>query len=236
MDLAQVDKLASSNSGIKYLMVIVDLFSRYVRVGPMRTKSAESAKACFIKLCSKNSSLVFPKKLWIDSGKEFLADFKDFCEDAGISLYSIHSEKKALLAERYIRTLKNILYRYMEEMKIEKYLPVLQQFVKTMNSRTNRSTGIPPELVKIGIFLQVSCSNRSLPKKRKPKFTIGDKVRLAFDNFSFRKGYKSQFTEEVFRVQKLATIQPVPTYLLENLGTGKQMEGKYYEQEIEKVI
>ena len=235
MDLAQVDKLASSNSGIKYLMVIVDLFSRYVRVGPMRTKSAESAKACFIKLCSENSSLVFPKKLWIDNGKEFLADFKNFCEDAGITVYSIHSEKKALLAERYVRTLKSILYRYMEEKKTEKYLPVLQQFVKAMNSRTNRSTGIPPELVKNENFLQVLYSNRSLPKKRKPKFTIGDKVRLAFGNFSFRKGYKAQFTE-VFRVQKLAKIQPVPTYLLENLGTGKQMKGKYYEEEMQKVI
>ena len=100
-----------------------------------------------------------------------------------------------------------------------------------MNSRTNRSTGIPPELVKNENFLQVLYSNRSLPKKRKPKFTIGDKIRLAFDNFSFRKGYKAQFIEEVFCVQKLATIQPVSTYLLENLGTSKQMKGKYYKQE-----
>ena len=106
----------------------------------------------------------------------------------------------------------------MEEKKTEKYLPVLKKkIVKTISSRTNRSTGIPPELVKNENFLQVLYSNRSLPKKRKPKFTIGDKVRLAFDDFSFRKGYKAQFTDEVFRVQKLATSQPVPTYLLESL-------------------
>ena len=91
MDLAQIDKLSSANSGIKYLMVVVDLFSRFVRVGPMRNKSAEASKACFIKLCSDKSSLVFPKKLWIDQGKEFLADFRNFCEDAGIKVYSIHS-------------------------------------------------------------------------------------------------------------------------------------------------
>ena len=62
----------------------------------MRNKNAESAKACFISLCSQKNDLTFPKKLWIDSGKEFLADLKNFCEDAGITVYHIHTEKKAL--------------------------------------------------------------------------------------------------------------------------------------------
>ena len=71
MDLAQVDKLADSNGGIKYLTLIVDVFSRFVRVGTMRNKSAETAKACFINLCSEQNDLIFPRKLWIDSGKVF---------------------------------------------------------------------------------------------------------------------------------------------------------------------
>ena len=121
MDLAQVDKLASSNSGIKYLMVIVDLFSRYVRVGPMKTKSAESSKAGFIKLCSQNSSLVFPKKLWIDNGKELLVDFENFCEDAGITVYSIHSEKKALFGRTLHQNIEKhfvSLYGWEENRKV----------------------------------------------------------------------------------------------------------------------
>ena len=62
MDLAQVDKLAELNSGVKYLMTRVDLFSRFVRVGTMRNKNAETAKACFISPCSQKNDLTFPKK------------------------------------------------------------------------------------------------------------------------------------------------------------------------------
>ena len=73
MDLAQVQKLANRKAcklqfGDKILMV-VDLFSRFVLVGTVRNKTVETTKACFIKLCSEKNDLKFLKKLWIDDGK-----------------------------------------------------------------------------------------------------------------------------------------------------------------------
>ena len=124
----------------------------------------------------------------------------------------------------------------MEEKKTEKYLPVLQNFVKTMNLRINTTTGLPPESVKNENFLQVLYNSQKPVKKRKPKFKKGDKVRLAFDNYSFRKGYKSQYTDEIFRVTRIATFRPIPTYFLENIQSGEQMKGKYYEEEMQRVI
>ena len=220
MDLAQVDKLAHANSGTKYLMIVVDVFSRFVRVGAMRNKNAESNKACFIKLCSIGDQLTFPKKLWIDSGKEFLADFRNFCEDADIVVYSIHTEMKALLAERYIRTLKKIIYRYLEEYETEKYLPALQDFVSTMNSRVNRSIGMKPKDVKNEHYLQVLYTSMKDQKTQKPKLKSGVKVRLALEDYNFRKGYKPQFTHEIYQVEKVSTEKPVVTYIIKNSTNG----------------
>ena len=235
MDLAQVDKLAEFNSGVKYLMIIVDLFSRFVRVGTMRNKNAESAKACFISLCSQKNDLTFPKKLWIDSGKEFLADFKNFCEDAGITVYHIHTEKKALYAERYIQSLKNIMYRYMEDKDTLKYVPAIPNFVKTLNSRLNTTTGLAPEKVENKHFLQVLYNGKIKKLKiQKPKFELGDKVRLAYDEFSFRKGYKPQFTDRIYTVEKISTDRPIVTFKIKD-SENKILDGRYYEQELQKV-
>ena len=70
MDLAQVDNFSSWNSNTKFLMVSVDVFSRFVRVQPMRNKNAETTRAAFIRMCSdQGNNLIFPKKLWVDRGK-----------------------------------------------------------------------------------------------------------------------------------------------------------------------
>ena len=68
LDLAQMGKLSKWNRGITFLLVTVDVFSRYLRVEPLRRKGAEVVKAAFIKMCSERSKLNFPKKLWLDQG------------------------------------------------------------------------------------------------------------------------------------------------------------------------
>lgn len=243
MDLAQVDKLAEWNSGVKFLMVVVDLFSRFVRVEPLRNKNAETTKAAFIKMCSKlnttsSATLQFPKKLWVDRGKEFMGDFKNFCEDVGIKIYHTHSETKACHAERAIRSLKTIIYRYLEEMNTDKYLPKLQSFVQTMNSRVNRSIGMSPDEVENGDFLKIMYSNLKQPKssrQKSPKYKVGDTVRLSRVTNIFRKGYKPQFTDEIFIVTRIATVKPVITYNLKD-QENEPIYGKFYEAELSKFI
>ena len=73
LDLAQMDKLSQWNRGINFLLFTVDVFSRYLRVEPLRRKGAEAVKAAFIKMCSKKSELKFPKKIMVRSRKSFLA-------------------------------------------------------------------------------------------------------------------------------------------------------------------
>ena len=75
-----------------------------------------------------------PKKIWVDKGTEFAGAFKKFCTAEEIQVYSTMSETKAAFAERTIRSLKNILNRYMEDYGYN-YIHKLTQFITTLNSR-----------------------------------------------------------------------------------------------------
>ncbi len=103
-DLAFVDKLANYNDGIKYLLVAVDVLSRYVRVQPMKTKTAPATVEAFKKMLKSGKQ---PEKLWTDKGTEFRGEFAKFCEKRKIHSYSTNSETKSAFAERNIRSLKN---------------------------------------------------------------------------------------------------------------------------------
>ena len=107
-----MDKLSDSNNEVKYLLVCVDLFSRFVRVQPMKSKYSTDAVAAFKKMLRKKS---MPAKVWVDQGTGFSGEFRKFCTDKKIKIYSTRSETKAAVAERAIKSLKNIFYRYMEE-------------------------------------------------------------------------------------------------------------------------
>ena len=153
VDLAFVDKLAKYNSGLKYLLVAVDCLSRYLRVEPLKTKYATETAEAF----KKTIKLKQPKKVWVDDGTEFLGAFKALCNKRGIHLYSTFSEKKSAFAERNIRFLKNILYRYLEEKWTYSYLDKLDTFVKTINSRVNRTMNLAPNKVTKKTFRDWYC-------------------------------------------------------------------------------
>ena len=82
-----------------------------------------------------------------------------------------------------------------------------------MNSRVNRSTGKVPKEVKNKDFLSIFFYKNPISQYKNPRFKVGNKVRISKYDIPFRKGYKSQFTSEIFEVVKIATYKP-PTYNL----------------------
>ena len=203
MDLAYVDKLAKENNGVKYLLVGQDLFDRTVNAEGMKTKNSHETVKAFSSMITKKNR---PKKIWVDTGTEFAGAFKRFCAAEGIQVYSTMSEIKATFAERTIRSLKNILYRYMEDFGY-KYIHKLPQFITTLNSRRNSSIDIRPNTVKNCDFMSILYS-KPLREYKKPTFKNSDRVRISKNGLPFRKGYKSQFTSEVFEVVAIATRKP----------------------------
>ena len=135
MDLAYVDKLAKDNNGVKYLLVRQDLFDRTVDAKGMKTKDSKETVRAFLTMITKKNR---PKIIWVDKRTEFAGEFKKLCKAEGIQIYSTMSETKSAFAERTIRSLKIILYRYMRDNGY-KYIHKLAQFVTILNSRRNCS-------------------------------------------------------------------------------------------------
>ena len=174
MDLAYVDKLAKENNGVKDLLVRQDLFGRTVNAKGMKTKDSQETVKAFSSMITKRNR---PKKIWVDKGTGFAGAFKKFCAAEGIQVYSTMSETEATFAERTIPSLKNFLYRYMEDFGY-KYIHKLPQIITTLNSRRNRSIDMRPNTVKNCDFMSILYS-KPLPEFKKTTFKIGDRVRIS---------------------------------------------------------
>ena len=111
LDLAYVDKLAKENKDVKFLLVVVDCLSRYLSVEPLKSKYATTTADAFKKMI-KNKQ---PKKVWVDAGTEFKSSFSTLCQRKYIEIYKVFSEKKSAFVERNIRSLKNLIYKYLED-------------------------------------------------------------------------------------------------------------------------
>ena len=181
---------------MKYLLVRQDLFDRTVKAKGMKTKVSQETVKAFSSMITKKNR---PKKIWVDKGTEFAGPFKKFCAAEGIQVYSTRCETKAAFGERTIPSLKNILYRYMEDFGY-KYIHKLPQFIATLNSRRNRSIDMRPNTVQNCNFMSILYS-KPLREFKKPAFKIGDRVRISKYDLPFRKGYKPQ--EKFLKLEQL---------------------------------
>ena len=161
-----------------------------------------------------------------------MLEFEILCKAEGIQIYSTMSETKAAFAERTIRSLKNILYGYMED---NGYIHIhkLTQFVLTLNCRRNCSIDLIPKNMKNSDFLSILYSKR-LRDFEKPKFKVGDRVRISKSELPFRKGYKPHFTEKVFEIVAISS-KKLPTYTIKD-EQDEFIRGKFYQKELIKLI
>ena len=103
--------LSRYNKGNKYLLCAIDIFSKYVWVVLLKDKKGTSIVNAFQKIISKGRK---PNKIWVDQGSEFYNNsFKDFLKINNIEMYSTYNEGKSAVAERFIRTLKNKIFKHM---------------------------------------------------------------------------------------------------------------------------
>ena len=176
------------------------MFDRTVKTKGMKTKHSHETVKAFSSIITKRNR---PKKIWVDKGTDFAGAFKKFCTAEGIQVYSTKSETKAAFAERTIRSLKNFLYRYMEDFAYN-YIHKLPQFFATLNSRRNSLIDMRPNTRKNCDFMSTLYS-KPLREFKKPTFKIGDIVRISKYDLPFRKGYKPHFTREIFEIVAIAT-------------------------------
>ena len=137
VDLADMQSLSKYNKGVKHLLCAIDLFSKYPWVIPIKEKKGTSIVNAFKKIISEGRK---PNKIWVDQGSEFYnQSFKDFLKINNIEMYSTFNEGKSVVAERFIRTLKNEIFKHMTAISKNVYFDVLDDIVDKYNNIVHRT-------------------------------------------------------------------------------------------------
>ena len=130
--------ISKYNNGIKYLLCVIDLFSKYAWVIPLKDKKGATITNAFQKIL--DSPKRKPNKIWVDQGSEFSNNhFKKWLKDNDISMYSTHNEGKSVVAERFIRTLKNKIFKHMTAISKNAYFDVLDDIVDKYNNTYHKT-------------------------------------------------------------------------------------------------
>ena len=143
VDLADMQSLSRKNKGIKYLLCAIDLFSKYAFVIQLKDKKGISIVNAFNKIIKQSNRK--PNKVWVDQGGEFYNNvFEKWLSDNDIIMYSTYNEGKSVVAERFIRTLKNKLYKHMTATSKKVYYDVLDDVVNKYNNTKHSTIKMKP--------------------------------------------------------------------------------------------
>ena len=196
---------ADENDGYKYLLVGIDIFSRYAWVEPLKDKTANK----IVKACDKIlQEGRYPKRLCPDAAKDFTPEkFQKYVKSKNITHFVTDTEKQANYVERFIKTLKLKIFKYMVEKNSPRYIDVLPKIVQSYN-RTCHS-GICSEPINVNktnekqLWWQMYWPKEPYdPNKKKDEikyaFKIGDRVRTTFLCRPFQHEYDTRWTGEFF--------------------------------------
>ena len=180
VDLADMQSLSRKNKGIKYLLCVIDLYSKYAFVIPLKDKKGISILNAFDKI-------IKPNKIWVDQGGEFYNNiFKKWWSDNDIIMYSTYNEGKSVVAERFIRTLKSQLYKHMTAIGKNVYYDVLDDVVNKYNNTEHSTIKMKPIDVRDNNNKRVYIDEHN---EKRSRFKEGDRVRISKFKNIFAKGY-----------------------------------------------
>ena len=227
VDLADMQLLSKFNKGFRFLLCVIDIFSKYAWVIPLKDKNGISIVNAFQIILKKSNRK--PNKIWVDKGSEFYNNsFKKWLRDNNIEMYSTNNEGKSVIAEIFIRTLKNKIYKYMTSISKNVYIDKLDDIVKKYNNTYHTSVKMKPVDVKDNTYIDF----KKEVIDKNPKFKVGDQVRISKYKNIFAKGYMPNWSEEIFIIKKIKNTVPW-TYILNDLN-GEEIIGTFYENELQK--
>ena len=229
VDLADMQSLSKYNKGIKYLLCAIDLFSKYAWVVPLKDKRGISIVNAFQKIISKRK----PNKTWVNQGGEFYNVLsKRFLKINNIEMYSTYNEGKSLVAERFIRTLKNKIFKHMMAISKNVYFDVLDDIVNEYNTVHITIKMKPIEVTDDSDVEPNGIAFNETPNKKDPKFKVDDYVRISIYKNIYGKGHTPNWSDEVFVINKIKNTVPW-TYVISDLN-GEEITGSFYEKELQK--
>ena len=236
-DLMIMRDLASSNKDYKYVLIMIDVFSRYMWAAPMRLKNQEHSLQAFRSIFKEDCPI--PARLRTDKGGEFTGkEIGSYFQDLGVMHFVTWNEVKANYAEKAIQTLKKKNFRYLTFTRTRDYLSVLPDLVKSYNRTYHSSIKMAPadvnkdneKTLRWNLYAPYNAKNIKLYKKF--KYTVGDTVRLSRKRTRMDREYDERWTNEIFRVRRRFYNKGIIQYKVEDYsGIGKK--GSFYEAELQ---
>lgn len=242
-DLADMQALARENKGVRYLLTVVDVFSKYAWVVPLKDKSAKVVTAAFRTLF--NSTPRKPIRLQTDAGKEFInRELRTLLAEHGIEHFHSYSDQKAACAERFNRTIKQRIWTYFTAHQTKRYLEALPQLVDAYNRSRHRTIGMAPVDVRpehearLWVRMFGDGGQGQTPKTPfNQPLNEGDKVRISKLKGDFPKGYTPNWSHEHFVVQPHQPPHKPKRRRVYKLADaeGEEISGSFYREEVQPI-
>ena len=222
-DLADMQLISKYNKRFRFLLCIIDIFSKYPWVAPLKDKKGVSIVNAFQSVLKKSNRK--PNKIWVDKRSEFSnRSMKSWLQDNNIKIYSIHNEEKSVVTERFIRTIKDKVYKYMTLISKNMYIDKLDDIVNEYNNTYHRTIKMKPINVKDNTYIDFGQEVND----NDPKFKVGDHVRISnYKNIS-AKCYTPNWSEEAFVIKEIKNTVPW-TYVINDVN-GEEIIGTFYEK------
>lgn len=239
IDLTILDaETAQENDGVKYIMFVIDVFSKYAWARTLKRKGGVDITKALQDIIHTDKRS--PYSIQSDKGKEFLNSiFQNFLNENNIHHYTTENDDiKASIVERLQRTIKERLQRYYTHNNSKKFADDLQKFMKSYNNSFHRTIKMNPsevtpdtqELVWNQTYIPVNPFDLNLSKN---VLKVGSTVRISKTRGVFQKGYLGNWSEEIFTVVKKVNSSPVTYQIVDE--DGERIAGTWYGDELQKV-
>jgi transposase InsO family protein len=234
-DLAEMQDVAKDNDGVRYLLTVIDCFSKYAWVVTLKKKDTSTVVDGFKRLFTLTTRR--PVNLHTDKGKEFMnSPMQDLFREYGIHHFTTNSDMKAAMVERFNRTLKTRIFTYFTSKGSNRYIDDLQHLVDGYNKSVHRTIGMRPIDVRAShvpaIFAKVY--GKFLSSGKHKPLNRNTSVRVNKIKKTFEKGYLPNWTREKFEIDETIKKAGKTVYKLKD-RLGEEIEGTFYPEEIQVV-
>ena len=233
-DLVEMQEWSKENKGYRYMLNVIDVFSKYAWSIPLKDKKATTVLGAFEKIVSESKRQ--PKHIWVDEGKEFYNKYMDeSIKENDIVRYSTHGEHKSAVVERFNRTLKTNMWKRFTAENTRNWIDMLDKLLRDYNNKVHSTIKMTPVQASLKENEVAVWNNIYRNVKRatnKELFKIGDTVRISRTKGMFEKGYLPNWSEELFTIVEVKKTNP-PTYILKDT-LGEIIAGSFYNEELQK--
>jgi transposase InsO family protein len=240
-DLIDFTNVSKHNDKVKFVLICIDIFSRFVWLQPLKSKKGSDVVEGFIKIFEHGRS---PLRVRTDKGSEFKnREVKQlFKQNKILHMVTQNTETKANYAERAIKTIKKRIYRFFTHKQTYRYVDKLQDFAHSYNNTHHRSINMKPSGVTKANekqlwfyqYVEPMMKNPKRLSQHKAKFKPGDLVRLTYIKKSFDREYHEHFSGETFRIIDIVWTNRIPMYRVKDFHNS-EIKGYMYGEELQKV-